>query len=186
MSTAMALKSVEEVEQYMGYIEQVAPSPVFIDLYRIGCRLALRISDLISLKYDDVLGKTHIRLKQKKTKKYIEVFITDDVRDIVEDRKYRNPTDTYIFESDYTRYKGKPLSIRRAQQIFEEVQKMTSTHFQTHTMRKSPARILYENGNSIATISEMLGHNDIATTQRYLGLTQTDVDDLRKSLQLSI
>lgn len=52
-------------------------------------------------------------------------------------------------------------------------------HFSHHTLRRSFARSLRRRGVDIAVIAELLGHKDIRTTTRYLGV---GIDDMREAL----
>ncbi len=45
----------------------------------------------------------------------------------------------------------------------------------THSLRKSYAQRLYEQTNDIYVVQEMLGHKDVKTTQRYLGINYVKV-----------
>ena len=47
----------------------------------------------------------------------------------------------------------------------------------THSMRKSFAQRLYEQTSDIFAVQEMLGHKNVATTQRYLGVNYASVRD---------
>jgi len=54
----------------------------------------------------------------------------------------------------------------------------------THSMRKSYAQRLYEQTNDIYTIREMLGHNDVKTTQSYLGVNYTKLRQASEAMSL--
>ena len=47
----------------------------------------------------------------------------------------------------------------------------------THSLRKSFAQRLYEQTNDIFAVQEMLGHKNVATTQKYLGVNYASVRD---------
>lgn len=47
----------------------------------------------------------------------------------------------------------------------------------THSMRKSFAQRLYEQTGDIFCVQEMLGHQNVATTQKYLGVNYANVRD---------
>jgi len=47
----------------------------------------------------------------------------------------------------------------------------------THTLRKSFAQRLYEQTGDIFCVQEMLGHKNVATTQKYLGVNYANVRD---------
>lgn len=51
----------------------------------------------------------------------------------------------------------------------------------THSMRKSFAQRLYSQTGDIFVVQEMLGHKDVATTQKYLGVNYKEV---RQALEL--
>lgn len=54
----------------------------------------------------------------------------------------------------------------------------------THSMRKSYAQRLYEQTNDIYTVREMLGHNDVKTTQSYLGVNYTKLRKASEAMSL--
>ena len=55
----------------------------------------------------------------------------------------------------------------------------------THSMRKSFAQRLYEQTNDIFAVQEMLGHKNVATTQRYLGVNYASVRDAVEKMAFS-
>ena len=44
----------------------------------------------------------------------------------------------------------------------------------THSLRKSFAQRVYEQSNDIYLVQELLGHKNVSTTQRYLGMNYAD------------
>ena len=55
----------------------------------------------------------------------------------------------------------------------------------THSMRKSFAQRLYEQTNDIYAVQEMLGHKNVATTQKYLGVNYASVRDAVEKMAFS-
>lgn len=55
----------------------------------------------------------------------------------------------------------------------------------THSLRKSYAQRLYEQINDIYAVQEMLGHKDVKTTQRYLGVNYIKVREASEAMSLS-
>ena len=55
----------------------------------------------------------------------------------------------------------------------------------THSMRKSFAQRLYEQTNDIFAVQEMLGHKNVATTQKYLGVNYASVRDAVEKMAFS-
>ena len=54
----------------------------------------------------------------------------------------------------------------------------------THSMRKSYAQRLYEQTNDIYTVREMLGHIDVKTTQKYLGVNYTKLREASEAMSV--
>ena len=48
-------------------------------------------------------------------------------------------------------------------------------HLATHSLRKSFAQRLYDRTGDIFAVQEMLGHRNVATTQKYLGVNYANV-----------
>ena len=57
-------------------------------------------------------------------------------------------------------------------------------HLATHSLRKSFAQRLYEQTGDVFTVQEMLGHQSIATTQKYLGVNYASVREAVQKMSL--
>lgn len=57
-------------------------------------------------------------------------------------------------------------------------------HLATHSLRKSFAQRLYEQTGDVFAVQEMLGHQSIATTQKYLGVNYASVRDAVQKMSL--
>ena len=55
----------------------------------------------------------------------------------------------------------------------------------THSLRKSYAQRLYEQTNDIYVVQEMLGHQSVVTTQRYLGVNYASVRDASEAMSVN-
>ena len=55
-------------------------------------------------------------------------------------------------------------------------------HLATHSLRKSFAQRLYEQTGDIFAVQEMLGHRNVATTQKYLGVNYASVRDALEAM----
>ena len=55
--------------------------------------------------------------------------------------------------------------------------------FTQHTLRRTFGRRMFHAGVKIETISKLLGHDDTATTYKYLGLNMDDMTDAMKMLE---
>ncbi|NPA79931.1 MAG: tyrosine-type recombinase/integrase [Thermotogae bacterium] len=131
--------------------EEALAKDMIILLYATG----LRISELLSLREEDVdFGNGLIRVKGKGGK-YRNVPILPAVRDILSRRAEAGR----LFPID--RYKAYRL-IRRA---FERVAGTYGVH--PHVLRHTFATHLLDGGADIKSVQELLGHSSIGTTQIY-------------------
>ena len=58
-------------------------------------------------------------------------------------------------------------------------------HLATHSMRKSFAQRLYDRTGDIFAVQEMLGHRNVATTQKYLGVNYAAVRSAVEEMAVS-
>ena len=58
-------------------------------------------------------------------------------------------------------------------------------HLATHSLRKSFAQRLYDHTSDIFAVQEMLGHKNVATTQKYLGVNYASVRDALEEIAVS-
>ena len=58
-------------------------------------------------------------------------------------------------------------------------------HLATHSLRKSFAQRLYDRTGDIFAVQEMLGHKNVATTQKYLGVNYASVRDALEEMAVS-
>ena len=56
----------------------------------------------------------------------------------------------------------------------------------THSMRKSFAQRLYSQTNDIFVVQEMLGHKNVATTQKYLGVNYAEVREALEAMSVLV
>ena len=58
-------------------------------------------------------------------------------------------------------------------------------HLATHSLRKSFAQRLYDRPGDIFAVQEILGHKNVATTQKYLGVNYASVRDALEEMAVS-
>ena len=61
--------------------------------------------------------------------------------------------------------------------ILARISNLVYFDFSHHTLRRTFGRILHRSNVKIQTISKLLGHEDTATTVKYLGLDMDDMID---------
>ena len=79
-----------------------------------------------------------------------------------------------------------PMSRRTAHNVLKAVFEAAGLngHLATHSLRKSFAQRLYEQSGDIFMVQELLGHANVATTQKYLGVNYANVKDALEEMSL--
>ncbi|MFH1712996.1 MAG: tyrosine-type recombinase/integrase, partial [Candidatus Jacksonbacteria bacterium] len=141
----------------------------------------LRVSEAINLKVQDVdLQDLTIHLKLAKGKKdRLTVFPEKLVSDIKNLIAGKNKID-FVFASE----RGGKLTARTAQKVFENSLKKASINKQAtfHSLRHSFATHLLENGVDVRYVQELLGHQNIRTTQIYTKVTNPALKKIKSPL----
>ena len=158
-------------------------------LFLLGVSTGGRISELLSLRIGDVWqnGKSVSDLLfEKNIVKGGEVSravpVNVDGRRAIEDligwhrEKYKTIGPTRpLFPS-----RNRNGTVRMNRQTAHEMLKQAfvaaglNGKLATHSLRKSFAQRVYEQSNDIYLVQELLGHRNIATTQKYLGVNYAD------------
>lgn len=126
----------------------------------------IRISELLGLNWEDIDFKTcALEIRGKGNKDRI-VYTTPEYLELMRQAYERHPTEGRIF-----RYNE-----RDARHMLWEALKPYSRAKQLspHAIRHSFATSLARQGVNVATIATILGHNRIATTQKYIDMAQMD------------
>jgi len=180
--------SIEEVNKMIDSIDTTNDTGVrnkaLIEvLYGSG----LRVSEAANLKVGDLhLNDKYISIIGKGNKERIVPLGesgVDSLRNYITNSRpnfTKNSFSNYVFLS----YLGKPLS---RQSIFKFIKKLASDNnidkeISPHTLRHSFATHLLDNGVDLRFVQEMLGHEDISTTQIYTHTNRLKLKDLVESV----
>ena len=141
----------------------------------------LRVSEVIDLKVQDInLDDLVLHLKEAKGKKdRITVFpekLKTDIQNMIAGKSGND----LVFESE----RGGKLTSRSAQKVFSDALKRSEIKKQAsfHSLRHSFATHLLENGTDIRYIQELLGHQNIRTTQIYTKVTNPSIKRIKSPL----
>jgi site-specific recombinase XerD len=141
----------------------------------------LRISEVISLKVKDVnLEELTIHLKNAKGKKDRITIFPEKIKTDIQNLMASKNSNNYLFESE----RGGKLTERTAQKIFKKAFRGASIKKDAtfHSLRHSFATHLLENGVDVRYVQELLGHQNIRTTQIYAKVTNPSVKNIRSPL----
>lgn len=151
-------------------------------LFTLGVNFALRISDLLSLKVNDVLDKNgevvnHIFIREKKTKKEKKIRINKVSKEALNFYFSKMPAidpEQYLFTSN----SGRQLDRIRVWQMIKNWTEQVESkgRYGTHTLRKTWGYMARKQGIAIEVIQQKLGHRSASVTRRYIGITQDEVN----------
>lgn len=156
------------------------------DLWRIGVNLALRVSDLLSLRFDQVTGDV-LTIREGKTKKERRIIINNTAREVIDRRRSQHPTDIYLFQANRSNTKSplhKPVSRQYVTNHFQQVGQELGLALGTHSMRKTRGKAMHDAGIPVEQICKVLNHSTPAVTLRYIGITQQDIDNTYTDFEL--
>ena len=139
-----------------------------------------RVSELTSVKIEDIdLNNGEIKTIGKGNKERY-VFIYDDLKDLIS--KYHNTYYLkYNLNHDYLfiNQKGNKISDRYVQKMLKEqaIKANLGLNLYPHMLRHTFATHLLDNGLDLRTVQELLGHENLSTTQIY---THVTIDRLKE------
>jgi site-specific recombinase XerD len=143
----------------------------------------LRVSELVRLKISAIDSeRMMVRVEQGKGRKDRYTILSSQL--LTELRSYwkehRSPI--YLFPNR----KGAPISIDYAQRIYNLAKQKAQIHKGKgiHTLRHCFATHLLEAGVDLRTIQTLLGHNSMASTERYLQIRQHRITTTANPLDL--
>lgn len=169
-------------------------------LFTCGINFGLRGSDLLGLKWKDVLTdngniKGVIEIIEHKTGKLRRIAVAWKVRVQLSEllQTYKDPDDPdaepqvnpedFVFPS---RKGGKPMSIQRLHQLVREWTEAVGLkgHYGSHSLRKTFGYHAYRQGASVSLLMDLFNHSSERITLRYIGIRQEDKDAVHLKLDL--
>lgn len=159
----------------------------FALLIATGSYIGLRISDLLQLRWNQVLNQDYFTITEKKTKKTRRITINPELQIIVN----RLFTQLKANENDLmfvNRFGNKPLSIQylnsRLKDIFAKYK--VRGQYSSHFMRKTLGRRVWEvnkySDQALLLLSQLFNHSSVSTTKIYLGIREQEISNLYLSV----
>ena len=151
-------------------------------LIALGCFTGLRISDILALRWNQILHVSEFSVIEKKTGKQRTLRLNPQLqKHITECYKQIEPigTNAPILVSQ----KGTIFTIQRINVMLKEIKRryhLRVGNFSCHSLRKTFGRQVYTmSGDSaelaLVKLMELFNHSSIAITKRYLGLRQEEI-----------
>jgi integrase len=158
----------------------------------MGLYTALRISDLLSICWEDVYDfrnnrvREVLHLSERKTGKTATIALNKEI--LVALNQLLSHTEALphdaIFKSQKT---GKAIGRTQAYRIIRNAADVLSfqNRVSCHSLRKTLGYHAWNNGVSPAVIMDIYNHSSLAVTKRYLGVTQDDIDKVYLELNMT-
>jgi len=169
--------SEEEVTRLVGCVKNLKHRCILLLIYSAG----LRLSELINLRVRDInVERRSIFVKAGKGKKDRYTVLADSVLPVLAAYRKNYRPAYWLFEGQ----DGGQYSKRSVQNIFNRAREASGINpFATvHTLRHSFATHCIEAGYSVAVVQQVLGHESIKTTERYLHVSTEVLRRLRSPL----
>jgi integrase len=154
----------------------------FALLIALGAYSGLRISDILKLRWTQIINSEILDLQEKKTGKIRRIYLNQNLQKIIgfvyKKMKDKNSDITalenYVF---LNRFKTKAISIQYVDRmlpvlLFQSGIKCENTG--SHLLRKSFGKKIFENNgsseSSLILLSDLFNHSSIKITRKYIGL----------------
>jgi integrase len=167
-------------------------------LFLIGVNVGLRASDLMQLRWsyfykNDMTFKDFYTLQPKKTKKtgkFVKIFFNQTVKKAIENYANEYPIenlDDYLFKS---RKGNNPITERGLWKIIVDaasdagIQKNVGSHSLRKTFGFWAWHNAEDKNKALVTLQSLFNHSDGLTTMKYIGLLNSEIEDMFNSVDL--
>lgn len=178
MKEVQPIRDREKIEEMKNVLKRHTYRDYF--LFVMGVNTGYRISDLLSMRLSDVRGKTHVSIKEQKTRnstgKIRRLMLHPGLHPEIEEyvKIMRISDDDYLFPS---RKGDKPISRVQAYRILNKAAKeIELEEIGTHTLRKTFGYHYYQKYKDVAHLQSLFGHSAPIITLRYIGIHQDTLD----------
>lgn len=149
-------------------------------IFQVGKATLLRVSDVLSLRYDDVFdsdgnARRNAFIHDKKTGKANTLYLKPVINDLLDYRDWLNSKhieSEWLFPSSSD--PDKHINEKQFYKVMARVGDLLGLDYLgTHTMRKTGAyRVYVQSHYNIGLVMTLLNHSSEAMTLAYLGLDQ--------------
>ncbi len=143
--------------------------------------MGLRVSEIVRFKIEHIdSGRMQVLIAGAKGKKDRYVTLPQSILDELRAYYKEYKPVYYLFKGQY----GGQYSVRSVQAVFKKAMKKANIRKPVgiHSLRHSYATHLLEYGTDITYIQQLLGHNNIKTTQRYTHVSRRELSRVKSPL----
>ena len=151
-------------------------------LIALGCFTGLRISDILALRWEQILSTEEFTIIEKKTGKKRVLRLNSQLQLHIQEC-YKQIQPIGLKAPILVSQKGTVFTIQRINVILKEIKRkyrLKVKNFSCHSLRKTFGRQVYnmnsENSElALVKLMELFNHSSLAITKRYLGLRQEEI-----------
>ena len=151
-------------------------------LIALGCFTGLRISDILALRWNQILGVDEFAIIEKKTGKKRTLRLNPQLQKHIQEC-YEHIKPIGVKAPILVSQKGTIFTIQAINRILKDIKKKYKVkikNFSCHSLRKTFGRQVYnmnsENSElALVKLMELFNHSSVSITKRYLGLRQEEI-----------
>jgi integrase len=185
MATTQPIRNKHQVRELAGYYLKRGEIRNHVIIV-MGGHTALRISDLLRLKWDDIYDferqrvRTSVTIIKKKTGKAKIVALNNRIRAALNLYVHAAKRGAFLILNTRTH---KAISRIQAYRIIRTAaEALDMGRVSGHSLRKTFGYLAWKSDVSPAVIMEIYNHSNFAVTRRYLGVTQDDKNEVYRKM----
>ena len=141
----------------------------------------LRLSELVNLDYGDIRSDNSMRVTGKGNKErviYLNDMCVKAINDYMKVRPVDGVKDKYALFLSSRKTRNSPKTVQHIVKTFLEKAGLGDQGFSTHKLRHTAATLMYQQGNvDVLLIKEILGHENLSTTEIYTHIVDSQLKD---------
>lgn len=196
MNSADPIKKNKDLSKLKNYYKEIQPNPRNELLIILGLNTALRISDILALKWQDIYDfdrkeyRNRINIVEQKTGKTTHIYINQNVlealgkyKSYLKQKKRTIERDSFLVSHSN---KNEPISRVQAFRIIKKAVDYynISGVISCHSLRKTFGYHAWKQGASPVVLVNVFNHSSYQVTKRYLGIEQEDKDKIFQKIKL--
>lgn len=197
MNTTQPIRSNEDLLRFKEYYKVVCPNSRNYLMIVVGLNTALRISDILKLRWGDIYDfeqekyKEHLLITEQKTDKNSMILLNKSIKTaLAEHKEYLHKQNKEVTAKNYLfENLKKPNQAVSRVQAFRIVKKAAQAcHLEgvvsCHSLRKTFGYHAWKQGIEPALLMNIFNHSSFSNTARYLGIEQDERDQVFRDIEL--
>lgn len=176
-----ALPDVLSKEEVKAFLAVAKGDLRFYCMYSLLYSAGLRISELLNLKPNDInISRSLVHVRQGKGKKDRYTLLSKPLINKLEEYRKAYQPEMWLFEREVRVQFSESIVSKKLKEIAHEAG--ITKRVYPHLFRHSFATHLIEQGTDLKIIKELLGHNNIKTTEMYVHIADTYKSKIKSPL----